>query len=178
MHCAAAVAARRPHRRGSMRAFLADSIVGRWPRQALFWRCVATSWPSLPSSAAPAAIILRALHTRSRRSSVTVRCVAGGWRCDVSRAAIRSGPGDSTRSLEADLDLIMEPRRIALAVVLMAAVLVVTPFLFPTPSSPAPLATVADSLLSLPGAVGPTPAARRRPLRQRRRTAPAAPDFR
>ena len=49
-----------------------------------------------------------------------MRCVADGWRCDVLRAAIRSGPGDSTRSPEADLDLIMEPRRIALAVVLMA----------------------------------------------------------
>jgi len=40
----------------------------------------------------------------------------------------------------------MEPRRIALAVVLMAAVLVVTPFLFPTPPAPpTPVRTSADS---------------------------------
>lgn len=42
----------------------------------------------------------------------------------------------------------MEPRRIALAVVLMAAVLIVTPFLFPTPNTTAPSVTTiaADSL--------------------------------
>jgi YidC/Oxa1 family membrane protein insertase len=69
-----------------------------------------------------------------------------GWRCGGSRAAIRSGPGDSTRSLEADFDPIMEPRRIILAVVLMAAVLVVTPFLFPTPKpAPGSVPIAADS---------------------------------
>ncbi len=69
-----------------------------------------------------------------------------GWRCDVSRAVIHFGRGVSTRSLEVELDPIMEPRRIVLAVVLMAAVLVVTPFLFPTPK-PVPGAAIAgDSL--------------------------------
>ncbi len=48
----------------------------------------------------------------------------------------------------------MEPRRIALAVVLMAAVLVVTPFLFPTPPAPpTSTTTVADSLRRATGAV-------------------------
>ena len=70
------------------------------------------------------------------------------------RAAIRFGPADSTRSLEDDLDLIMEPRRIVLAVILMAAVLVITPFLFPTPKplpNSAPVAT--DSLARVDSAL-------------------------
>lgn len=49
----------------------------------------------------------------------------------------------------------MEPRRIILAVVLMAAVLVVTPFLFPTPK-PVPGATAAgDSLVKVDSALRP-----------------------
>ena len=69
-----------------------------------------------------------------------------GWRCDALRAAIRSGPGDLTRSPEADFDHTMEPRRIVLAVILMAAVLVATPLLFPTPKpTPAQQAMAADS---------------------------------
>ena len=83
----------------------------------------------------------------SRRSNATARFAEVGWRCVASRAAIRFGPADSTRSPDADLDLIMEPRRIALAVILMAVVLVVTPFLFPT-QKPVPGSTpvVSDTL--------------------------------
>jgi YidC/Oxa1 family membrane protein insertase len=54
----------------------------------------------------------------------------------------------------------MEPRRIALAVVLMAAVLVVTPFLFPTPPAPpASLVTTADSLRRADSSVAPVTSA-------------------
>lgn len=66
-----------------------------------------------------------------------MRFAEAGWRCDALHVAIRFGPGDLTRSHEADSDPIMEPRRIILAVVLMAMVLVASQFLFPPPP-PAP----------------------------------------
>jgi len=60
----------------------------------------------------------------------------------------------------------MEPRRIVLAVVLMAAVLLVTPYLFPTPpQAPVAKKPTADSLTTgvsgatAPGATATTPAA-------------------
>lgn len=67
-----------------------------------------------------------------------------GWRCAGLGGVIPSGPADLIRCPERSLRQTMEPRRIALAVVLMAAVLILTPILFPAPV-PAPGRTTAGT---------------------------------
>ena len=80
-----------------------------------------------------------------------MRCAEDGWRCAESGAVIRSGPADLIRCPERSPIQTMEPRRIALAVVLMAAVLILTPILFPSPvPAPGSKTAVTDSASSTP----------------------------
>ncbi len=80
-----------------------------------------------------------------------MRYAEDGWRCAESGAVIRSGPADLIRCPERSPIQTMEPRRIALAVVLMAAVLFLTPILFPSPvPAPGSKTAVTDSASSTP----------------------------
>ena len=76
-----------------------------------------------------------------------MRYAEDGWPFAESGAVIRSGPADSIRCPERSLIQTMEPRRIVLAVVLMAAVLILNSILFPAPKvAPANSAIATDSL--------------------------------
>lgn len=80
-----------------------------------------------------------------------MRYAEDGWLCVESGAVIRSGPADLIRCPERSPIQTMEPRRIALAVVLMAAVLILTPILFPSPvPAPGSKTAVTDSISSTP----------------------------
>ena len=80
-----------------------------------------------------------------------MRYAEDGWLCVESGAVIRSGPADLIRCPERSPIQTMEPRRIALAVVLMAAVLILTPILFPSPvPAPGSKTAVTDSTTSTP----------------------------
>ncbi len=80
-----------------------------------------------------------------------MRYAEDGWRCAASGGVIRSGPADSIRCPERSPIQTMEPRRIVLAVVLMAAVLILTPILFPSPvPAPGSKTAVTDSASTTP----------------------------
>ena len=76
-----------------------------------------------------------------------MRHVEDGWPFAESGAVIRSGPADSIRCPERSPIQTMEPRRIVLAVVLMAAVLILNSILFPAPKAASVNSAIAtDSL--------------------------------
>ena len=76
-----------------------------------------------------------------------MRHAEDGWPFAESGAVIRSGPADSIRCPERSPIQTMEPRRIVLAVVLMAAVLILNSILFPAPKAASVNSAIAtDSL--------------------------------